>query len=167
MKKKTALLALVLLPSLALAGPKREDASQWAKGLDKETIRQAVKDHEADPLSRESRSSLAPMLLAHFEDVSYVVCLDQVPGVEDAGTLGKALLWQMSFGSGVYLEQYPEHASNREAYMLAGLESAVRAYRNVRASNPKKTIAVFEELDGLERRGQLRQHVRAHSCTKK
>lgn len=163
----SSLLVLVLVPSLAIAGASREESTQWAKGLDKETIRRAALDHETDPLARESRSTLAPMLLAHFEDVPYVVCLDQVPGVEDEGTLGKALLWQMSFASGVYLEQHPEQASNREAYMLAGLESAVRAYRNARAKNPKKTIAVFEELDGLERRGQLGQHVRAHSCLKK
>jgi hypothetical protein len=165
--KRSAPLVLAMIPTLALAWPGGEKSTQWAKELDKATVRQAVQDHEADPLSRESRSTLAPMLLAHFEDMSYVVCLDQVPGLEDEGALGKALLWQMSFGSGAYLEQHPEKAGNREAYMLAGLQSAVRAYRNVRAKSPKKTIALFEELDVMERGGRLQQHVRAHSCGKK
>jgi hypothetical protein len=51
--------------------------------------------------------------------------------------------------------------------MLAGLQSAVRAYRNIRVKSPKKTIPIFEELDTMERQGKLKDHVRAHSCVKK
>jgi hypothetical protein len=169
--RRVVQLVLALLPSLALAGlprdAEREDSNEWAKGIDKNVIKEAARDHEADPLSRESRTRLAPMLLAHFEDVPYVVCLDQVPGLEEEGQLGKALLWQMVFGTGVFIEQNPRRATDREAYMLAGLQSAVRAYRNVRTKSPKKAIAVFDELDELERQGKLRDHVRAHSCVKK
>jgi hypothetical protein len=50
--------------------------------------------------------------------------------------------------------------------MLAGLESAVRAYRNARAKDPKKQIQVFEQLDALEKQGRLAEHVRAHNCEK-
>ena len=160
------LLLLALVPSLAVAQSRSEESVQWAKGLDKETIRQVALQYEADPLAPDSQNRLAPLLLAHFEDASYVVCLDQVPGLTDEGAVGKALVWQISFGSGVYLEEHPEHAGNREAYMLAGLESAVRAYRNLRARDPKTSIAILETLDELERRGELAQHVRAHACVK-
>ena len=163
--RKHPLLLLALVPSLVM-GSRSEESVKWAKELDKESIRRAALAHEADPLARESRDRLAPILLAHFEDVPYVVCLDQVPGLADEGYLGKALLWQMSFASGVYLEQNPGQGENREGYMLAGLESAVRAYRNVRTKNPDMTIAVLEELDRLEQQGGLREHVRAHSCVK-
>ena len=166
MRKHPLLFVLALLPSLVMGASRSEESVTWAKQLDKETIRRAALAHEADPLAPESRDKLAPILLAHFEDVPYVVCLDQVPGLTEEGTLGKALLWQMSFASGVYLEQHPEQAENREEYMLAGLESAVRAYRNVRVKNPDMTIAVLEELDRLEQRGGLREHIRAHSCVK-
>jgi hypothetical protein len=163
------LLALLSFPALASAAHERERSNPdvSADATDKSVIRQAVRDHEADPLSKEARTKLAPMLLAHFEDVPYVVCLDQVPGLEDEGRLGKALLWQMVFGTGVFIEQNPGRASDREAYMLAGLQSAVRAYRNARAKDPKKTIALFEELDDLERQGKLREHVHAHACVQK
>ena len=73
----------------------------------------------------------------------------------DQGDLGKALVWQIVFGSGVFLEEHPDRAEDRDAYMLAGLESAVRAYRNARAKDPKKQIQVFEELDALEQQGRL------------
>jgi hypothetical protein len=164
-----ALLALLSLPVLATAPRERErpNTDVSADSVDKNVIRQAVRDHEADPLSKESRTKLAPMLLAHFEDMPYVVCLDQVPGLEDQGKLGKALLWQMVFGTGAFIEQNPGRAGDREAYMLAGLQSAVRAYRNARAKDPKKTIPIFEELDDMERRGKLREHVHAHACVKK
>ena len=163
-----ALLALLSLPVMASASHERERSNTdvSADPADKNVIRQAVHDHEADPLSKESRTKLAPMLLAHFEEMPYVVCLDQVPGLEDEGKFGKALLWQMVFGTGMFIEQNPARASDREAYMLAGLQSAVRAYRNVRAKDPKKTIALFEELDDLELHGKLREHVHAHACVK-
>ena len=163
------LLAVLSVPVLASPSHERERATAnvSADVDDRTVIRQAVLDHESDPLSRESRTKLAPMLLAHFDDVPYVVCLDQVPGLEDQGKLGKALLWQMVFGTGAFIEQNPSRANDREAYMLAGLQSAVRAYRNARAKDPRKTIPLFEELDDMERRGKLREHVHAHACLKK
>ena len=169
--KSRAVVLLALLTPVAVGASqeatRRERDNSSTSGMDKSVIRQAALDHEADPLSRESRTQLAPMLLAHFEDVPFVVCVDQVPGLEDEGRLGKALLWQMVFGSGVFIEQNPGRANDREAYMLAGLQSAVRAYRNARAKDPKKTITLFEELDAMERSGKLREHVRAHSCVQK
>lgn len=163
------LLALLTVPALASPSRDRERPTTniSADADDKNVIRQAVRDHEADPLSKESRTKLAPMLLAHFDDVPYVVCLDQVPGLEGEGKLGKALLWQMVFGTGAFIEQNPGRANDREAYMLAGLQSAVRAYRNVRTKDPRKTIPLFEALDDMERHGKLREHVHAHACLKK
>lgn len=172
--RRMPLTALFLVPSILLAAPKApkdeappETDIAWAKSLDKETIRAAAESHERDPLAPDSRTRLAPMLLAHFDGVPFVVCLDQVPGVQDQGDLGKALVWQIVFGSGVFLEEHPDRAKDRDAYMLAGLESAVRAYRNARAKDPKKQIQVFEELDALEKQGRLQDHVRAHNCEKK
>ena len=160
----------LLLPSLLVAAPadaEREKSAAWAKSLDKETIRNIALTHENDPLGKESKERWAPLLLAHFEGVPFVVCLDQVPGVSDQGDLGKALLWQIVFGSGVFLEEHPEAAQDREAYMTAGLQSAVRAYRNVLAKNPQMRIPVFDELADLDKQGRLVEHVRAHDCQKK
>jgi len=162
---------LLLGCSLAVAAPD-QDADQekntaWAKSLDKETVKNIALAHESDPLSPEARDRWAPLLLAHFEGVPFVVCLDQVPGVSDQGSLGKALLWQIVFGSGVFLEEHPEAAQDREAYMTAGLQSAVRAYRNVLAKNPQMRIEVFDQLDALDKQGKLVEHVRAHDCQKK
>ncbi|HEX5043977.1 MAG TPA: hypothetical protein VFV75_13785 [Candidatus Polarisedimenticolaceae bacterium] len=161
---------LLLVPSLLAAAPSdtdREKTTAWAKSLDKETVRNISLAHETDPLSPESRDRWAPLLLAHFEGVPFVVCLDQVPGVSDEGNLGKALLWQIVFGSGVFLEEHPEAAQDREAYMTAGLQSAVRAYRNVLTKNPQMRIPVFDQLDELDRQNRLVEHVRAHDCQKK
>jgi hypothetical protein len=161
---------LLLIPSLLVAAPAdadREKTTAWAKSLDKETIRNIALAHETDPLGKESRERWAPLLLAHFEGVPFVVCLDQVPGVSEQGDLGKALLWQIVFGTGVFLEEHPEAAQDREAYMTAGLQSAVRAYRNVLSKNPQMRIEVFDQLDGLDKQGRLVEHVRAHDCQKK
>src|SRR6185503_12981105 len=109
---------LLLLPSLlvaASADADHEKTSAWAKSLDKDTIRNIALAHETDPLGQESRERWAPLLLAHFDGVPFVVCLDQVPGVSDQGNLGKALLWQIVFGSGVFLEEHPEASQDREA----------------------------------------------------
>jgi len=162
---------LLVLPSFLFAAPPqdadREKNTAWAKSLDKETVRNIALAHESDPLAPESRDRWAPLLLAHFDGVPFVVCLDQVPGVSAQGDLGKSLLWQIVFGSGVFLEEHPEAAQDREAYMLAGLQSAVRAYRNVVAKNPQMKIQIFDQLDALEKQGRLVEHVRAHDCQKK
>jgi hypothetical protein len=166
-----ALALLLLIPSLLAAAPSpdpdRDKNTAWAKSLDKETIRNIALAHESDPLGKESKDRWAPLLLAHFEGVPFVVCLDQVPGVSAQGDLGKALLWQIVFGTGVFLEQHPDAAQDREAYMTAGLQSAVRAYRNVLAKNPQVRIQVFDQLDDLDKQGRLVEHVRAHDCQKK
>ena len=164
--------ALVLVvPSLLVGAPTqdqdKEKNAAWAKSLDKETVRNIAQAHESDPLAPESRDRWAPLLLAHFEGVPFVVCLDQVPGVSDQGALGKALVWQIVFGSGVFLEEHPDATQDREAYMTAGLQSAVRAYRNALAKNPQMRIQVFDQLDDLEKQGRLVEHVRAHDCQKK
>jgi hypothetical protein len=162
---------LLILPSVLFAAPPqdadREKNTAWAKSLDKDAIRDIALAHESDPLAPEARDRWAPLLLAHFEGVPFVVCLDQVPGVSEQGALGKALLWQIVFGSGVFLEAHPEAAQDREAYMMAGLQSAVRAYRNALSKNPQMRIQVFDQLDDLETQGRLVEHVRAHDCQKK
>jgi hypothetical protein len=174
MRHRLALLlfACTLVPCFAAPGrpaaeKEQAQAPAWTKSLDKETVRRAMLDHESDPLAPEAKTKLAPILLAHFEDVPFNVCLDQVPGLTEEGELGKALLWQMVFASGVFIEEHPERAGDREAYMLAGLESAVRAYRNVREKNPRRTIGLFETLDAMEQKGSLVEHVRAHPCQPK
>ena len=169
--RRIPLLFLLVLSSSLLAAPaedaQRKEDTAWAKSLDQATIRRLVQSHEEDPLSEKSRMSVAPVLLAHFEDVPFVVCLDQVPGVSSQGDAGKALIWQILFGTGVFLEEHPESAGNRDAYMLAGLSSAVRAYRNIAKKNPQLRIATFDDLDQMERQGRLLDHVRAHNCEKK
>src|SRR5262245_59608535 len=103
-------LLLASFPVLASkpAEAERKELEAWAKSLDKETVHRAVVDHEQDPLGRDAKK-IRPVLVVHFEDIDYVVCLDQVgPLLDTKSEAHEAVFWQVVFGSGDFVEQHPD-----------------------------------------------------------
>src|SRR5262245_48496358 len=135
MRPVNILLLPVLLASLALpavAGNEseveRKKLEDWAKSLDKASIHKAVLDHEHAPLAPDAKK-IRPVLAVHFEAVDYVLCLDQIGALLDSkNEAHEAVFWQVVFGSGDFIEQHPEQAKDKFTYMMAGLESGLRAY---------------------------------------
>src|SRR5438093_9087184 len=134
----------LLLTSMALPGfagkqseAERKELEDWAKSLDKALIHKAVLDHESNPLGRDAKK-IRPVLAVHFEAVDYIVCLDQIGPLLDAKNHAlEAVFWQIVFGSGDFVEQHPDQAKDKLAYMLAGLESGLRSYEVVLREKPK------------------------------
>lgn len=144
----------------------QKELQEWARSLDKAAIHKAVLDHERDPLGKDAER-IRPVLVVHFEAVDYLVCGDVLgPLAKSKNDAHQAVMWQIVFGSGDWVEQNPDHATDIEAYTLAGLESGLRAYENVLARKPKARLPLLDELVKHRNDGKLLEYVKEHPCRK-
>jgi hypothetical protein len=162
-----ALLIALVAPTL-LADPQkdadREALEAEIKSMDIASIHRGVLAHEQDPLGEPAHIA-RPVLVAYFEDIDYIVCLDQLGFLLDKkGKVREAVFWQSVFGSGDFVLQHPDEATNKYAYMLAGLESALRAYDRILAKKPKARIDRLDNLLALRSEGRLGGYVKDHMC---
>ncbi|HEY3175185.1 MAG TPA: hypothetical protein VGK94_05425 [Candidatus Polarisedimenticolia bacterium] len=163
-------LVLALTCSVLFAGKKadtkQKELEAWAKSLDKESVHKAVMAAELDLLG-EVADKTRPVLVVYFEDLDYDVCLDLVGSLLDAkDKLSRAVFWQFVFASGDFVVQHPDQATEKYAYMLAGLESALRGYEHVLDRKPREKRQFLDELLALRTEGRLGEHIRANMCAK-
>lgn len=169
-------LACVLLTAAAVALPfahaKNSDADKkeleaWAHSLDKEAVHKAVLEHERNPLARDVKKNIRPVLAVHFEPLDYIVCLDQIgPLLHTKSEVHEAIFWQVVFASGDFVEQHPDRAKDKLAYMQAGLESGLRIYEHLLPKNPKVRLELLDRLLLLRNDGHLLEFVKEHPCDK-
>jgi hypothetical protein len=161
------LLAVVAsLPILAKPSEaEKKELEAWARSLDRETIHRAVLDHERDPLGEDAKK-IRPVLVVHFEPVDYLICSEvaSLAGSKDAAT--EAVMWQIVFSSGDWVELNPERRTDIQAYRIAGLESGLRAYENILQRKPKARSQKLDDLLKLRNEGRLAEYVSAHPCSK-
>lgn len=169
---KLAIATLILLSTVCPASAakpteaEKKELEVWAKSLDKNSIHKAVLDHERNPLSRQAKK-IRPVLSVHFEAVDYIVCLDQIgPLLDTKNEAHEAVFWQVVFGSGDFVEQHPDQAKNKFAYMVAGLESGLRSYVNLLHDEPKARHVLLDKLVSLQHESRLVEFVREHPCDK-
>jgi hypothetical protein len=145
----------------------KSSVESQAPVLDRTAIHQAVIDHERDPMGKDSEMIL-PILVAHFKGVDYLICGDVLgPLAESKKEAHTAVMWQIVFGSGDWVEQNPERARDVDAYTLAGLESGLRAYENILARKPKARFPLLDELLRRRNDGRLAEYVKEHPCREK
>ena len=171
MRSASEVLILILVALPVFAGKpseaERKELEAWAKSLDRDSIHKAVLDHERNPLGSDTRK-IRPVLSVHFEAVDYVVCLDQIGPLLDAKNHAlEAVFWQIVFGSGDFVEQHPDQAKDKLAYMLAGLESGLRSYEVVLREKPKAHHVLLDKLLSLRKEGRLVDFVNEHPCDQK
>lgn len=63
-------------------------------------------------------------------------------------------------GMGAYLIEHPQKAADNSSVYLAGLESALKAYRSILKTNPQAKSHTLDELVGKQDEGQLQEYVR-------
>jgi hypothetical protein len=133
--------------------------------LSRSNIHQAVLALEREPLHK-SADFIRPLLLGHFKKVDYLICGDVLGPLTEAKAL-RPIMWQIIIASGDWVEENPERARDIPAYTLAGLESGVRAYKNLRASKPGVKHKLMDELLGRYENGTLKQWNAEHPCRPK
>ena len=170
-------LALVFLILVAVVIPlvhpkesetEKKKVEEWAHSLDKETVHKMVLEHEMNPLAKDVKKNVRPVLAVHFEPLDYSVCLDQIGALlHTKNEVHEAVFWQVVFASGDFVEQYPDRAKEKFAYMRAGLESGLKIYDNLLPKNPKARLELLDKLLVLRNEGRLLEFIREHPCDEK
>jgi hypothetical protein len=102
----------------------------------------------------------------HYKDVDYTICGDLLsPLAKDMDAT--RVMMQMIIASGDWVEAHPDDAKNFDAYTLAGVESGMRAYRNLVAAKPKAKNKMMEEIVQAADANTLPAWISAHACVKK
>ncbi len=128
-------------------------------------IHQAVVALEREPL-HSNAALIRALLLGHFKKVDYLICGDVLGPLTEAKAL-EPVMFQIVIASGDWVEEHPDRARDISAYTLAGLESGVRAYKNLRAAKPGVKHKLMEELLGRYENNSLKQWNAKHPCRPK
>ncbi len=129
---------------------------------DRRNIHQAVLALEGEPLHK-TAALIRAFLVGHFKKVDYVICGDVLGPLTETKAL-EPVMWQIVIASGDWVEEHPERARDTAAYTLAGLESGVRAYKNLRAAKPGVKHALMDELLVRYENKTLKQWNAEHPC---
>ena len=132
---------------------------QW---LSRRNIHQAVLALEREPL-HQNADFIRPFLIGHFKKVDYLICGDVLGPLTERKEL-EPIMWQIIIASGDWVEEHPERARDISAYTLAGLESGIRAYENLRAVKPKVKHKLMDELLVRYKNGTLKKWNAEHPC---
>jgi hypothetical protein len=125
-------------------------------------IHQAVLALEREPLHKNA-TLIRTLLVAHFKKVDYFICGDVLGPLTKTKVL-EPVMWQIVIASGDWVEEHPERARDIATYTLAGLESGVRAYKNLRAVKPGVKHELMDQLLVMYDNNTLKQWNAAHPC---
>jgi hypothetical protein len=128
-------------------------------------IHQAVLALEREPLHKNA-ALIRAFLVGHFKKVDYLICGDVLGPLTEAKAL-EPVMFQIIIASGDWVEEHPERARDISAYTLAGLESGVRAYKNLRAAKPGLKHKLMDELLVRYENNTLKQWNAEHPCRPK
>ena len=157
------LCAVVICPLLAASWLDRLPLPDQL--LSRRNIHQAVLALEREPLHKNA-DFIRPFLVGHFKKVDYLICGDVLGPLTEAKAL-EPVMWQIVIASGDWVEEHPERARDIPAYTLAGLESGVRAYKNLRAAKPAVKHKLMDELLVRYENKTLKQWNAEHPCRPK
>ena len=144
----------------------QKEFESWILALPPEKIHEMVVSVETDPLGKTADMQRSA-LVTYFDKIPAKItfCINPyLPVLQSKNKLHRLVLTQALLGSGDFVVMHPDQASDSDAYLLAGLESALRAYEHIVVQKPK---AKLEFLDGLletRRQGHLSDHIEVNRC---
>lgn len=138
----------------------KEAAQSSAK--DQQRFVTIVRQLEQAPLDRKLRGDRAWAIqwLTDAPDISVSACLTPLGSLSDENYAYAAeLTVQYILGMGAFIIENPAKASDIDAQQLAGVESALVAYRAIRQSQPDKQSPALEKLVAMQSSGELPKFV--------
>lgn len=157
---RAAALALVLVPALALAAPKRGPSTPAERRRAVEITRKL----ERDPLypgADRDRKWLFEWIVA-IPDVDVQSCSGPLNVlVEEPRKHGRALYAQSVFGMAAFVIENPKQKADWVAVQQAGLESTLKAYEALVARDPAARRPELDELAREWKQGKLGDVVRS------
>lgn len=152
MRLKPSLLALLLLPALALAQVQIDAVTS------KEREIQYAHETEQQPLGATSNAKRAAAFLYVQNDHTnhILVCgplFQQL--LANHAHYANAINSQMLISAGAYLYNHPESVADSERQMLAGLSAVLVVYEKFLAADPASRYAPLDHMIELRNAGKL------------
>jgi hypothetical protein len=161
---RTFVAALCVLASLPLFAASRLDQASILSDVlsSRDNIHQTVLALEEEPLHKNAEL-VRTLLAGYYKNVDYIICGD-ILGPLSGSKKHAAIMWQIIIASGDWVEANPERAKDIDAYTLAGLESGLRAYKNLLKVKPKDKSKLLDKLLARYESGTLNQWNLEHPC---
>jgi hypothetical protein len=164
--RRLLLATLACLAAMPLAAASKLDTlpdDPDALFADRAAVHALVIALEEQP-KHEHADLVRAVMMAHYEKVDYLICGDAVLGklMEDKKLV--PIAFQMIIASGDWVEAHPGQAKDIDAYTLAGLESGVRAYRNLLKADANARNATLDGLVKEYEANTLSAWNKAHPC---
>lgn len=155
---KIATLPAMLLALLACAAPAFAQTKAQSSPEDRQRFVSIVHSLEHEPLNASLQDDRAWALqwLMDAPDVSVNVCLDPLGSVSEKDYAHTPeIVFQYTVAMGAFIIENPAKSDDPDAQQLAGVESALNAYRSIRTAQPDDKSPALEKLLGLQSRGEL------------
>ena len=118
---------------------------------------------ENDPLNKNAKALSREFLiwLIEIPDITVTICTGMLGDYSKIkGDYAGTITTQMSFAETKFVIEHPEEAKDEYRVYLAGVESVLRTYLNIKKAKPKVRLEPLEELLVKQQAGQLPEFVR-------
>jgi hypothetical protein len=118
---------------------------------------------ENDPLNKNAKALSRELLIWLIEvpDVIVTICTGMLGDYSKIkGDYAGTITTQLSFAETKFVIEHPEEAKDEYRVYLAGVESALRTYQNIKKAKPGVRLQPLEELLVKQQAGQLPEFIR-------
>ncbi|MEG3143371.1 hypothetical protein U1839_01780 [Sphingomonas sp. RT2P30] len=147
-----------MLALLASAHPAFAQTDAASSAADRQRFVGIVRSLERTPLdpALQADRQWALQWATDAPDVSVDVCMDPLGGASQKDYAHfPQIVFQYTIAMAAFVIENPAKANDADAQQLAGVESALKAYRSIHAAQPDVTSPALEKLLGMQGRGEL------------
>jgi hypothetical protein len=153
-----ATLSAALLALLVCVTPASAQTNEHSSPEDRQRVVSIAHNLERAPLdaSLQHDRQWAMQWLIDAPDVTVNACLDPLGGVSQKEYAHvPEIIAQYTVAMAAFIIENPAKENDQDAQQLAGVESALNAYRAMRTAQPDAKSPTLEKLLGLQDRGEL------------
>ena len=118
---------------------------------------------ENDPLNKNAQALSRELLiwLIEIPDITVTICTGMLGDYSKIkGDYAGTITTQLSFAETKFVIEHPEQAKDEYQVHLAGVESALKTYQNIKKVKPKVRLEPLEELLLKQQAGELPEFVK-------
>jgi hypothetical protein len=119
---------------------------------------------ENDPLNKDAKALSRELLiwLIEIPDISVTICTSMLGDYSKIkGDFAGTITTQLSFAETKFVIEHPDQANDEYQVYLAGVESALRTYQNIKKAKPKVLMEPLEQLLVKQQAGELPEFVKS------
>jgi hypothetical protein len=118
---------------------------------------------ETDPLNKNAEALSRELLtwLIEIPDISVTICTGMLGDYSQLkGDYKGTITTQLSFGETKFVIEHPEQANDEYQVYLAGVESVLRTYQNIKKAKPMVRMEPLEQLLLKQQAGELPEFIK-------